>query len=629
MKKVIVFIFFIKVVCLSFCLGLFFFISHHHTIDFSSLERYDHGVPTRLFDDEGVEWARFQRDIRSPVPYTQLPKYLIHAFVAAEDHAFFRHSGISLKGIIRSLGVNIYYGSKRQGASTITQQLVKLLFVGSEKTFIRKIKEQIGALLIERRYTKEQILETYLNHIYFGCGIYGVEAACQRFWHKSVHDVSLAEAATLAGIVRSPGNYCPLLYPLSAKKRRDVILASMYTRMAFISEEEYAIACHQDVSVQEDNNTQLAPHVKEKIRIFIEKLIGVDQLYRGGFIVQTTLNSALQTQAEKLFTSQVRYLRKEVAPSIDGGLITLAVGTGEIKSLIGGFDFRVSKFNRALQARRQLGSLFKTVIYAAAIEEGKRFSDTIIDEPIALSSGSGVWRPKNNMGQFEGVITRAFALAHSNNIVTIKTLLEIGCDKAVEMARRFHIADSLEPYPSLALGCIDCSLEKVIGMFHVFANHGEYIEPHMLKWIKDMQGKKIWINTPKKESLIAPRVAGQVAKVLSIGLERARKRSKSWITSESIGKSGTTNDSRSTWFVGATPDFVTGIYLGNDDNTSLGKNIYGSGTAFPLWLEIHKNLPVTKKDFSFDSRLQEIIIHERTGEQLFSKDDPAAIAILI
>lgn len=604
----------IIILCLfSSCAGILFFISHTHVIDFSVLENDKHGKPSIILDDEGNEWARFSYDKREPIDISQVPKHLVQAFIAAEDHAFFKHSGISCKGIVRSLLINLYHCKIVQGASTITQQLTKLLFTDSRKTLLRKIKDQFLALLVEQQFTKEQILQLYLNHVCFGCGIYGVEAACQRFWSKSVQDISLIEAATLAAIVKNPSHYCPLLYPLSAQKRRNIVLRSMQ-QMDFITEEAFQNYKNQPLALNGMVSSSCAPHVKEMLRVFLEEKLGKKKLYTGGLTIQTTINRTMQITAEKSFQEHVALLRTKI-PMVDGGLITIEGKTGQIKALVGGFDFNQSQYNRVTQAKRQMGSIFKVIVFAAAMQKGMNFAQTYVDEPIEMTMGGTLWQPRNHIRRFEGTMSLARALAHSNNIIAIKVLMDIGIDPVIELAKKFHISAELPPYPSLALGCVDCTLKEVVAVFNVFAQHGTYVEPHVIRWVKDEWGTKLLTTKPRKEIIIGSRESGQVAKVLAIGMDRARKRSKTtnWIDCDAIGKTGTNNDSRTCGFVGATPEYTTAVYLGIDDNSSLGKNAFAVTTAFPIWKNVHKALPITKKHFSYDSTLQEKVIHARSG----------------
>jgi penicillin-binding protein 1A len=614
----------------AFCMGAFFAVLNYHVLDFSVLEHYEPGRPSIVLDDEGHELFRFQLDRREPIPLEQLPSHVINAFLAAEDWQFFSHSGISLKGILRSTLVNLYHRRKMQGASTITQQLVKLLFFDTKKTFSRKVKEQLYALVIEQQFSKEYILENYLNHIFFGCGIYGVQAASQRFWNKDAAQLTVDEAATLAGIIRNPGHYCPLLYPLSCQKRRNIVLHSM-KRLNFITQKVYEESCAKKLAIKEAEDIPYALHVKEMIRQFLEEKVGKQQLYAGGLTIQTTINRSMQKAAERIFKQRCIQLRTELGVVVDGALFAMHPRSGEIKALVGGADFATSKFNRALQAHRQMGSIFKPLIYAVALEQGMTFADTEIDEPITITQGLLNWSPHNYNLQFEGQMTLAYALSHSNNIVPVKLLLRLGVQAVIERAKQCRINATLNPYPSLALGCVDATMLEAIGMFNIFANAGMYVEPYYIVWIKDQWGNKIWRNTPERERIMSTRVACQVAKVLTLSCKRIRAMvSEPWVSSEAIIKTGTTNDSRTCWFMGAVPDLITAVYIGCDDNRSLGHNIYPVRTALPIWLAFNKTVECCKagQRFSYDPNLREIVVNERTGA-LVSETDPEAIKILI
>jgi penicillin-binding protein 1A len=612
-----------------FVSGALFFIIHNHTIDFSILSHYNAGKPSLLLDDEGNEWAKFQLDRRDPVDGAQLPKHLINAFIAAEDWDFFNHNGISWKGILRSIVVNIYHGRKAQGASTITQQLVKLLFFDSQKTFTRKIKEQLYAIIVEGQLTKDQILSTYLNHVCFGCGIYGVEAASQRFWSKHAHEISIEQAATLAGIIRSPARYCPLFYPLSAQKRRDIVLGKM-KHLGFINKNEYEYALAQEVEIKDKQCDAFAPHVKEMLRLQLEGIVGKTALYSGSLQIQTTINRKIQEAAQEAFNTEMIRLRKEFGNDIDGGMIVIDRKTGEIKALVGGFDFAASKFNRATQARRQIGSTLKPLIYACAIEQGMTFADTEIDEQTEWVQNNTIWAPNNYNKKFNGQITLAYALSHSNNIVSIKTMLKVGAPAIIELSKKCRIKSQFHTYPSLALGCIDTNLCEVTGMFNVFANDGVYVEPHTLSWIKDKWGTRLYKSNPECERVIESSIVGQVKAVLCLGPERVKRMygPANWVNCDVISKTGTTNDSRTCWYVGSTPDLTTAVYIGFDDNRSMGDNVYPIRTALPIWLLFNRLVNQSEKTFSYDPCLQKVFIDERTG-MLCRATDRGAIPILI
>jgi len=584
-------------------------------VDFGILERHTHGKPSIVLDSGGKEWFRFQLDRREPVSLADVPDHVINAFLAAEDWQFFRHPGVSLRGIMRSILANFWHGRRVQGASTITQQLVKLLFLDSQKTFTRKFREQIYSLLVERQFTKEQILETYLNNIYLGSGIYGVQAASQRFWGKDISQLAVCEGALLAAIIRSPANYCPVRHTQRVQQRRDLILTTMH-RHNFISQQQCDAARATPVTVNLPAAGVCGLHLRETLRLMLEQMFGRQELYGGGLTIRTTINTAMQEAAERAFCQQCSRMRESLSPAIDGALLSIDVATGEIRAAVGGYDFSSSKFNRAFQACRQVGSVFKPLVYAAAIERGFRFSDTLIDEPIELAQGGSWWRPKNWDSQFSGEITLARALAYSCNIVAIKTLLMVGVEWVIALAERCRMRGPFQPYPSLALGCVDGSLSEVVGMFNVFANDGVYVEPHLLLWVKDKWGAKKWRCTLDRQRVLPSHVSGRVAKVLGTGFQRLRRRYVNCgLDTEVISKTGTTNDWRTCWFVGATPTLTTAVYMGRDDNKPMGSNAYPIRTTFPVWLDYNRYVPQAVSSFSYDPELMPITINSYTGKR--------------
>lgn len=611
----------------SGCLGVLFYVSEQPWVDFSVLEHYNPGKPSVLLDDEGNEWARFRFDKRDVIKLNQIPDKVIHAFLAAEDWHYFKHAGLSFKGIIRSILINILSLRKAQGASTITQQLVRLLFFDTEKSFKRKIKEQILALVVERQFTKEQILETYLNHIYLGGGIYGVEAACQRFWGKHVRDIAIDEAAILAAIVRCPQVYCPLYNPESTQKRRNLILRNMH-KLGFIKKDEYEMGRNKPIIILKNDQQLYAPHLKETLRIFLEETIGKEKLYTGGLRIQTTLNRKMQETAEKVFKEQFNKMHKRFSADLEGALLCIEGSSGAVKALIGGCDFRTSQFNRALSARRQMGSTFKPLIFASALAKGKSFADIAIDEPLTLICNNQEWSPCNSTKQFHGPMTLAQALSLSNNIISIKTFLETR-ETVVSLAQDCGLRGVIFPYPSLALGCVESSVLEAVSMMNIFAHQGTFVEPYMIEWIKDEWGTKIWKTQPQKKQVLSSIICGQVAKVLTHRIEQAKKNQPSrWFDCDALGKTGTTNDARTCWFVGSTPRYTTGVYVGHDDNRSLGKEVFGSQTALPLWRDFNRQINNDEKHFNYDPVLQEITIDAITGAPC-SPDSPQALPILV
>jgi penicillin-binding protein 1A len=607
------FVFFVCSASLFF--GVIFFISQNHTVDFSRLAEYHKGATSIVLDDEGNEITRFQLDRRMPIPLEIIPADVINAFLAAEDWYFFDHYGLSWRGIARSLLVNLIRGRKAQGASTITQQLVRLLFFDNAKTYTRKMKEQLCTLLVEMQFTKAYILETYLNNIYFGAGIYGIEAAAQRFWGKSITDVSIAEAATLAGIICAPSRYCPLIYPLSAQRRRDAVLTAMALRGA-ITQEACSKAQQQPVLTVHLHEKKYAAHCIEYLRTMLEELVGKHTLYTKGLTIYTTLNLPMQKQAEDAFYKQVTALRESKQMPLDGALVTLAVHDNAIKAYVGGYDFAASQFDRMQHSQRQIGSIFKLILYAAALKLGKEFSDVVVDEPITINHGTQQWSPRNYSRDFRGPMTLAYALSHSNNIVAVKTLLEIGIAPVVALAEKTHLNATIPPYPSLALGCVDTSLLNATAFFGIFAAQGMYHKPYLLVKIKDSFGNIIWKARPEPaEQIIDSVIAGKVSRVLQHSMRRYLKYTASPLTAlDMIAKTGTTNDSRTCWFMGASPTYTTGVYIGCDDNRPLGTNVFPIHTAFPIWCTCMEAWHHRLQKFVYNPLLQELCINAKTGK---------------
>ncbi|HBR70794.1 TPA: hypothetical protein DIC20_00570 [Candidatus Dependentiae bacterium] len=627
--KILKTLFFLTILFSVTLFGAFFFLVHHHLVDFSVLANYNPGKPSILLDDTGKEWGRFELDRREPVELDKISMHVQMAFIAAEDRQFFNHAGIAWRSILRSLFVNLYHRRIVQGASTITQQLVKLLFFDCKKTFKRKIKEQLFSLLVERQFTKEQILETYLNHVCFGCGIYGIEAAAKRFWNVSAQDLSIAQAASLAAIVKYPARFCPLINPEITLKRRNIVLNAM-REIGVISQEECTNAKREPLNISEQvKNEQIAPHLKESIRQFLEEVIGKHSLYNGGLQIQTTLNSEIQQKAEDIFSTQFKNLADSLGDDIDGALLTIDVSSGEIKALIGGRNFQKSQWNRALQARRQLGSIFKPIVYAAAMQQGRSFDELELDEPVEFLFGGNVWRPQNTTRTFEGTMTLARALSVSNNIIAVKTFLRTGAESVIALARKMHISGELPPYPSLALGCVDVTLKEAVAAFNVFANDGLYVEPYFIKWIKNEWGTKIYRHKMIKDRVLDSCSTGKVAKVLGIGMHRYLWRmNEQSFKPEVIAKTGTTNDSRMCWFAGATPHYTTALYIGRDGNDPLGQNIYPVPTVFPIWLSLYRGIDNKPCRFKYSPSLQLKSINWKTGEEV-SKKASHAVAIYV
>ncbi len=633
MIKRIIFIFF----C-AFCtgIGVFFYLFEKEWVDFSSLGYYTNAKPSILFDEEGREIGRFELDRRNPVTYDKMPDILIKAFVAAEDRLFFEHQGISIKGIIRSFLVNLYHGRVVQGASTITQQLARCMFLYNDRTIWRKIQEIFLAFQLERQLSKEQILELYLNNIYFGRGTYGVDAACRRFWNKSLDQLTVADAAILAASAASARLYSPLNAPCSAKKRRNVIINVMY-QQGFITSKECEIAKKEPLKVLDfAQGNPIRLYVIEWVRAWAESIWGKEALYCKGLRIQTSINLDVQVAAEKSFANVVSFLRNKIGDDLNGGLVSMEPTTGQIKAFVGGFNFKYSQFNRAFRACRPMGSSFKPFLYACALEHGIDLDQVMVDEPMEFELPSGqTWTPRNWNNRFEGPMTLVRALTLSNNIIAIKLFLSLGINEVAEWVKRLNFKNDMPHYPSAALGTVEVSVEENCAAFNVFATNGIYVKPYLVEWVKDERGAKIWEYKQIKYRVLPSSIASKMNNALSHRMALNKQQATAgWFDSESIGKTGSTNGAATTWFVGATPGLTTAVYVGCDSNRAMGSQVFASATAFPVWLGLYKSITHKKKHFYTDPDLHEVSINWVTGlsssyQSIFnSVDDKQIIKIL-
>jgi penicillin-binding protein 1A len=612
----------IALLLLSLTAGAFFFMRHHAWLDVHALMQLPKTTVTRVLDDEGNELFRLEKDHRLPIPLSHMPEKVIAAFIAAEDHNFFNHPGICIRGIARSTLTNIKKRRLAQGASTITQQLVKILFFDSKKTFARKLKEQVVAFIIEAHYSKEQILELYLNHIYFGGGIYGVEAACQRFWGKSIAHISTAQAATLAAIVKAPSRYCPLFDTERVLPRRNATIRVM-KKLGIITPLQTEQALQEPLTVK----AHPAPdgYIKQAIIAELEKLVGRHALYHESFTVKTTFNACLQEALAYSFRTQCAALRSTITPELNGGAIVIDHATGAIKAMVGGFDFNSSNFNRALFARRQMGSILKPLVYACALEEGATLAQIEVDEPLSINQAGGIWQPNNASKTFSGPMTLARALLRSNNIIAIKTLLKCRPDHFHTLATAAGLTMPSAVFPALALGCIDETPRSVANYFSIFACQGIYHTSYFINYVASENGVKLWRHTPTSHRVVSAEVAGQIQSVLYERMEKFKSLHHETATPAAIGKTGTAHESRTCWFVASTPS-LTYAYIGRDDNKPLGEHTLASRTTLPFWFTFARAAQLPHKAFTWDSNLMLVPMDEWTGE-LFSSPEEHSIKI--
>jgi penicillin-binding protein 1A len=554
----------------------------------AALKDYRPSIATRVYDDHNELIDEFFLEDRKIIKYEDVPKVVIQAFVAAEDARFFHHRGFDMQSISRAFFKNLAAGHIVQGGSTITQQVAKSLFLSSEKSYIRKIREAILAYKIDHYLTKEEILTLYLNHIYLGHGTYGIEAASQGYFGKSARYLTLSEAALLAGLPKAPSNYSPFLYMEKARQRQAYVLERM-VEDRYISAQEKIQVLAAPVRLRSIRpKEKVAPYFIEHVRRYIQEKYGSDVLYKEGLEVYTTLNIPMQKAARDAVERGLQELDARegyTSGRVQGALLCMEAKTGAIRAMVGGRDFGKSEFNRAIQSKRQPGSAFKPFIYTAAFDKGMTPVTKFVDAPIVYQDSAGnVWNPQNFDGKFLGPTTLRYALAHSRNVITIKVLQDLGLDYAIAYAHNMGISSPLGRNLSLALGTSVVTLQEMVRAYGVLANQGRKVTPFFIKKIVDRTGHNFEESQIKVEQVIDPRIAFLSTYVMQDVVEVGTGRRVKSIGRPVAAKTGTTDDVRDAWFIGYTPSLVTGVWVGFDQERSLGKQEVGGRAAAPIWL---------------------------------------------
>jgi penicillin-binding protein 1A len=698
----------------SATVGLFIYMSKGLP-KISSLKDYRPPVITTVYSDDNHKIAEFYKERRIVVPLAQIPLKLQHAFIAAEDSRFYKHQGIDIFSIVRAFFKNLEAGGIVQGGSTITQQVAKSFFLSPERSYRRKIKEALLAFEIDKAFSKEDILYLYLNQIYLGHGAYGVEAAAENYFGKSVQDLNLAECALMAGLPQAPSRYSPFQHPEKARQRQIYVLNRM-VEDGYATQVEASEAINTPLDIQPRHNWYLeqVPIYTEHVRRYIENKYGEDALYTQGLKIYTAVNIDMQKAAvaaiqkglkdldhrqgyrgpekhlaadqienfcreeQKSFEAiplapgtsvhgvvtdvndkagrvtvrmgdqlgvisiqDMRWARHpdpevawyaaklrrpsqalavgdvimvepveqdqktklwklylDQAPEVQSALMCIEAGTGLVKVMVGGRDFMESQFNRAIQSRRQPGSAFKPIIYAAALDKGYTPASVIIDSPIVFKDEDQdfTWKPKNYGKTFYGPTLLREALAHSRNVVTIKIMQDIGIDYVIDYARKLGIQSDLSHDLSLALGSSGVSLMEIVRAYSVFDNQGYLVEPTFITKIEDRDGNVLEEMNPTRKKVIDASTAYIMTNLLQGVVQFGTGRRVRALKRPVAGKTGTTNNLYDAWFVGYTPRYITGVWVGYDHESSMGKGETGSRAASPIWLEfmqqILKNEPV-------------------------------------
>jgi len=555
----------------------------------TALESFQPVLGTKIYDDNDELLTELHVERRIFVPLAQIPQSLRDAIVATEDRRFYSHWGIDPIGIARAVVQNYRRGRIVEGGSTITQQLTKVLFLTPDKSLERKLKEAVLALELERRYSKDRILEMYLNQVYFGHGAYGVEAAARTYFGKSVSELNVREAALIAGLPRAPSSYSPFEHPQAAKLRRELVLRRM-VEYGTIKDAEAKRLARSDLGlIPPERRRTTGQYFLEYVQRTLEAKYGADMVFKGGLNVYTTLNPGMQLVAEQSIRDGLRALQtrtgKAATEHPEGALVTIEPQTGYVKAMVGGHDFFRSEFNRAVQARRQPGSAFKPFVYVAALESGYTAATRVEDAPVIYPVGRNgkEWKPENYDRKFRGPTTLQQAVEESVNVVTIKVQERVGINKTIQVARRLGIASALNGDLTLALGTSDLTLLELTSAYGAFANQGVWMAPTVIRYITDAQGKLIEENVPEGKEAMAPETAYVITHMLRGVVERGTGQGAKALGRPVAAKTGTTNDYSNAWFIGYTPRLVTGVWVGYDRPRSLGKDETGSRVAVPIW----------------------------------------------
>ena len=651
------------------------------------LEHYRPSSITELYDDQGRTIGSFALQRRVVAAYDDYPQILCQALISIEDKDFYRHWGINVWRIAGAAYRDIRSGGRVQGASTLTMQLARNLFLSPDRSFHRKIQEALLAVQIERRFTKPQIFTLYANQIYLGHGVYGFEAASQFYFSKPAKQLSLDEAALLAGLPKSPSYYSPITHPEHALKRRNLVINSMLED-GMITAQQAAGARDLPLRLEVAHDPDsLAPYFVEEIRRYLEGKYGSDQVHEGGLKVYTSLNMDLQRAANRaVFEGLAAYERRHgwkghlqnvltrevtlanyqhpdwdsgpevnsyvhamvvaVSPTLatikfgrysailapadvawthgklqnilqrgdivyvkalslnpdgkarvsleedsgaQGALVAIDNATGEIKAMVGGRDFNLSKFNRTTQALRQVGSSFKPYVYTAAIDRGATPDDTIVDAPVTFPTPSGPpYEPHNYDEKFEGTITLRRALAQSRNIPALKLADSVGIKTVIDYAHRFGITSNIPPYLPIALGAVEVTPIEQTSAFSVFPNDGVHISPRYITKVTDYEGRTLEENFPDVKDVVSARTARTMTSMLREVVLHGTAIAAASLKYPLAGKTGTTNNFTDAWFVGFSPSLTCGVWIGYDEKKFLGAKESGARAALPIWMDFMK-----------------------------------------
>lgn len=574
--------------------------------DINRMADYQPSRATRVLARDGTLLANLYHQNRTWVPINKIPPVVRNAFVATEDKSFYQHHGVDFAGILRA-AIADYRHERLQGASTITQQLARALFLSNERSISRKIQEALLAMEIERYYTKDEILERYLNLIYFGSQAYGVEAAAHTYFGKSVGRLGIGQAAMLAGLPAAPSDYSPYVNINRARERQAHVLERMVAS-GYLNQSQALHQEHLPLALVGERKEGLQgyqyPYFTTFVTQQLERDFGAQATFEGGLQVNTTLDPHLQKLGEDAVNWGVSHAIAEGIGADQAALVALRPSTGEILAMVGGaggFSLH-NQFNRAWQAHRQPGSSFKVYVYTAAIDSGDPPTTIVEDSPVSYPDGNGGrWEPKDDDFRYMGAITLRTALAQSRNVVAVKLAEQIGIDRVMEYAKRMGIRSPLEANLSLALGTSVVTPLDMASGYSTLANQGIHIEPSPFRLVRDSLGTPILDNLyPQQNEVVSAGTAYIMTSMMESVIQEGTGNPNAQIDRPAAGKTGTTSNYRDAWFVGFTPDLVAAVWLGNDNYKPMNES-YGGNIPARTWARFMKAAleKTPKHDFIF------------------------------
>ncbi len=725
LRNLLLFIILMLVLASAATVGLVYWEIATNLPPVDKIAQYHPPVATQVLADDGTVIGEFYLEKRYLVPVERIPAVVRNAFIAAEDDGFYRHGGVDPFSILRAFINNVAAGGKVQGGSTITQQVVKSLLLTPKKSYERKLKEMLLAMRLERQFTKDEILYLYLNNIYLGSGAYGVAAAAQEYFGKNVEDLTLSEAALLAGLPQAPSRYSPFRHWPRAKARQRYVLDRM-AEVQFVTRAQATAAAREPLALAPRKGSFIAaPYYVEHVRRLLEEKYGESALYALGLRVHTPVNLAMQHAAETAlhdglvelavrqhYAGPIRHLEpnevegflhgqkaaldgrgpernrsyeavvvgmpstngkgkavsttvrmqvgpfrgilqspasgtgnrsdplrigdvmrvrlaetqasdqsyefvRDEEPPEQGAMIALDPSTGDVKAMVGGYDFDSSQFNRATQSARQPGSAFKPLVYAAAMDRNFTPATVIVDEPISFQDNNSIWMPHNFENKFFGPTTLREALTFSRNVVTVKLATRVGVKYLVKYVKHLGITSPVAPNLSIALGSSEVTLAELASAYSVFANQGRRAELRFITKITDSQENVIDEAAPRVDEVISPETAYLITSMLQSVVQRGTGKRAAALQRPTAGKTGTTNDLDDAWFIGYTPQLLAGVWVGFDEKRTLGKLETGGHVAAPIWLHFMEqaleNEPIL--DFPVPEGISFVLINPHTGQR--------------